>query len=396
MNSSLFCFFISGEENQVLPGSRLWKLPLAGVDTEFPTDTSLNYPPSNTIVTTGDYFSAACQFLVKNDFTLLKSGLETVCKGPVRTNQISKIEIFLEKHGALYHPLKIQVSYNKICSCSFVLNGAVSKQGLSLINDEYNLISGLNKAYLNRYLPQVFGSRYIKTDKGKMGFFLGEWFDGYKEFHVTKVKDTKVQDKRQIVLWDSDGSCQYILETDALEIYQEISRILTYYYNLETFEQIFPWHHAAGDFIVKPKNSRFNVRLITVRGYTPLTEFGEREPDKKVHILPSLLLFFLNLTFRMRFDRLNGTGKAVMLEKQVINATIKGFLKGLDVKSNQYDYGDLRSVFLEFFRQFNLIQIMEMMENVLESYPSYPSEKALIEENFESHCNALYSILRNM
>ncbi|RLC24598.1 MAG: hypothetical protein DRH93_04135 [Deltaproteobacteria bacterium] len=401
MNSSLFCFFISGEENQVLPGSRLWKLPLAGVDTEFPTDTSLNYPPSNTIVTTGDYFSAARQFLVKNDFTLLKSGLETVCKGPVRTNQISKIEIFLEKHGALYHPLKIQVSYNKICSCSFVLNGAVSKQGLSLINDEYNLISGLNKAYLNRYLPQVFGSRYIKTDKGKMGFFLGEWFDGYKEFHVTKVLDTKAQDtkahdKGQIVLWDSDGSCQYISETDALEIYQEISRILTYYYNLETFEQISPWHHAAGDFIVKQKNSRFHVRLITVRGYTPITEFCEGEPDKKVHILPSLLFFFLNLTFRMRFDRLNGTGKPVMLEKSVIKAAVDGFLYALEEKSAIYQYGNLRSVFIEFFGQFTLKQIMGMMENVLESYPPYPSEIVLIEEKFDSHCRNLYSIFRNI
>ncbi len=390
MDSSLFRFFISGEEREILPGSRFWKILLSGEDTGSSSNTSPAHSHSKTIVTIGDYFSAARQFLSKNDFTLLKSGLETVCKRSVQTDQMSKISVFLEKHGALYHPLKIQVFDNKSRSCSFVLNGAVSKPGLSLINDEYHLISGLNKAYFKHYLPQVFGKGFIKTDKGTIGFFLGEWFDGYKEFHVTRV-----QDKRQVVIWESNGSCRYISETDALEIYQEIARILTYYYDLETFEQIFPWHHAAGDFIVQRKEGNIHVRLVAVRGYSPLTEFGAEGPDKKVHILPSLLFFFLNLTFRMRFDRLNGTGEAMMLKKSVIKATIEGFFESLDVKSGCYDYGDLRSVFFLFFKQFSLKQIMEMMENILESYPPYPSESVLIEENFESHCTLLHSIFKN-
>ncbi|MBC2705194.1 hypothetical protein [Desulfobacula sp.] len=379
MQSRLFRFFISGEEKEIFPGSRLWKFALSGKNTE------------DFVLTIGDYFSAARQFLLKNDVALLKSGLESVFNAPVQTDQISKIVVFLEKHGALYHPLKIQVAVSESQTCSFVLNGAVSNPGLSLIGNEHDLISRLNQAYSKHYLPRVFGIDFIKTDNGRVGFFLGEWFDGYKEFHVTEN-----QDRRQIVIWEADGSCHYILETDALDIYQEISRILTYYYDLETFEQIFPWHHAAGDFIVRQEGGSTHVRLITVRGYASLTEFADGEADKKVHILPSLMFFFLNLTLRMRLDRLNGTGKTVMLGEGVIKATIEGFLKGLDEKSTAYDFGDLRSVFIEFFWQFKLEQIIGIMENILESCHPESSEINLLEQHLESHCRILQSIFKNL
>ncbi|MCD4718463.1 MAG: hypothetical protein K8S13_01190 [Desulfobacula sp.] len=364
---------------------------MSGKNIGFSTNMSSHPASLKTIVTIGDYFSAAHHFLLKNDFSILKSGLEAVFNTPVQANQITKIVVFLEKHGSLYHPLKIQVVASEKRTCSFVLNGAVSRSGLSLIENEYDLISKMNQAYSKHYLPQVFGVDFIETDKGRIGFFLGEWFEGYKEFHVTED-----QDRRQIVIWESDGSCHYVFETNALEIYQEISRILTYYYDLETFEQISPWHHAAGDFIVKQEKQSVHVRLITVRGYSPLKEFCTGEEDKKVYILPSLLLFFLNLTLRMRLDRLNGTGKTYMLGNRVIKATIKGFLKALDEKSTIYDFGDLRSVFTEFFRQFSPGQITKMMENILESTHPESSEINLLEKNLESHCKILHLIFKNI
>ncbi|MCK5695774.1 MAG: hypothetical protein KAH62_04090 [Desulfobacula sp.] len=385
MQFGRFHFFVSGEEKEVFPDSRLYKLPLSGENTGFPNNIQFEHTTQDLDFTIGDYFSAVCLFLSKNDFSILKTGLEAVFNTPVRTNQIIKIVVFLEKHGALYHPLKIQIVINESRTCSFVLNGAVSSQGLSLIESEYELISQMNQMYSKHYLPKVFGVDFIKMDKGRIGFFLGEWFDGYKEFHVTDD-----QDRRQIVIWESDGSCHYVSETDALEIYQEISRILSYYYDLETFEQISPWHHAAGDFIVKQEEQSVHVRLITVRGYAPVTEFSTEEENQKVHILPSLLLFFLNLTLRMRLDRINGTGEITMFEKRVITATIEGFLKALDEKSACYDFGNLRSVFTEFFQQFSIGQITEIMENILESHYSDSSEIVLIEKNLESHCKTLH------
>jgi len=97
----------------------------------------------------------------------------------------------------------------------------------------------------------------------------------------------------------------------------------------------------------------------------------------------------------MRLDRLNGTGKTILLGKRVITATRDGFLKGLDEKSMAYNFGDLRSAFIEFFRQFNLEQIIGIMENILESGHSEPSEINLLEQDLEFHCKTLQLIFKN-
>lgn len=391
METKLFAFFVSGEENQVFPGSNLWEVPLSGRNTANFCNNSSENTSKSQVITIGDYFFAARQFLLENDFLKLRTGLEMFFKRPVHTHQAERIIVFLEKHGAFYHPLKIQVMLKENKSCSFVLNGAVSKSGLALIENEYHLISGLNKTFPKLYLPNVFGVDIIETDKGRIGFFLGEWFENYKEFHATKDRG-----KRQIVIWESNGSCHYICEADALPIYHEISRILTYYYDIETFEQIFPWHQAAGDFIVRQEDEKVHVKLITVRGYTPLTEFSGQGENKIVHILPALLFFFFNLTIRVRLDRLNGTGPTVMIGKKFLTPIVDGFLLALEEKTLFYDYGDIKFSFIDFLRQFNLEQIQDLMENVLESCHPDASEVTVIEENLESHCKILHSIFKNV
>ncbi|MBT7262098.1 MAG: hypothetical protein HN888_13370 [Desulfobacula sp.] len=391
METKLFAFFVPGEENQVFPGSNLWEVPLSGKNKGDFCNISSKNISKNQVITIGDYFCAARQFLSENDFLKVRSGLEIVFKRPVLTNQVERIIVFLEKHGAFYHPLKIQVMLKKNKSCTFVLNGAVSRSGLALIENEFQLISGLNKTCSKHYLPNVFGIDVIKTDKGRIGFFLGEWFENYKEFHATEDRG-----KRQVVIWESNGSCHYISEVNALPIYHEISRILTYYYDIETFEQIFPWHQAAGDFIVRQEDEKVHVKLITVRGYSPLTEFSGQGENKIVHILPALLFFFFNLTIRIRLDRLNGTGPSVMLGKKFLTPIVDGFLLALEEKTLLYDYGDIKFSFIDFLRQFNLEQIHDLMENVLESCHPDASEFAVIKENLESHCKILHSIFKNV
>ncbi len=382
MGFNRFSFFISGAKKEVLPGSDLWKLPLSGKDTRHPSDL---------VFTTGDYYLTACKFLSKDQFSILQTGLSSFFNRPVKMDQITSIKVFLEKHGAFYHPLKIQVFLHNSSTCSFVMNGAVSSRGLLLIKNEYDLLFKINQMYSQCYLPQIYGFDFVEIDKGRVGFFLGQWFEDYKEFHVTDDKG-----KRQIAIWESDGSCQHIKLNHGFEIYQEISRILTYYYNLETFEQISSWHHAAGDFIVNMEDDKLNVRLITVREYSPLTQFAAGKDDKNINILPSLLLFFLNLTIRIRLDRLNGTGKTIMVDIAVLNSVVKGFLSALDEKSKIYDYGNLREHFVEFFLHFDVGQIFEIVENGVESSSSDPLEILLIKENLNAHCRQLNLIFKNI
>ena len=384
-------FFISGEKKELTPGSELWDCPLSGRKDDGNNELQPEKVSRGTEITIGDYFSASCKILSQNEYLILLTGLEAVLKRPVSKDHILRVLIFLEKHGAFYHPLKIRVELKDSQTHLFVLNGAVSNPGLSLIETEYFLIARLNKAFSEQYLPHVFGLDFIEMNHGRIGFFLGKWFEDYKEFHVTGSRD-----KRRIVVWESDGRCLYLPWKNALPVYRETAKILTYYYNIETFEQIFPWHHAAGDFIVKQAGDRFHVRLVTVRGYSPLTEFGSGEEDKKNHILPSLLLFFFNLTLRMRLDRLDGTGKTVLLGDEVLKETIEGFFTVLDEKSKDYSYGDLKRIFIDFKNGFSLGQIMDIMITIMESGDMNQTENQLILENLETHCRIIEAIFKTL
>lgn len=382
-------FFISGEEKELTSGSELWDWPLSRRKDDGNNDFLPGRGSRGTEITIGDYFSASCKILSQNEYLILLTGLEAVLKRPVSKDHICRVLIFLEKHGTFYHPLKIKVELKDSQTLLFVLNGAVSNPGLSLMETEYFLISRLKKAFSKQYLPHVFGLDFIEMNHGRIGFFLGEWFEDYKEFHVTGSRD-----KRRIVVWESDGGCLYLPWKNALPIYRETAKILTYYYNIETFEQIFPWHHAAGDFIVKQAGDQFHVRLITVRGYSPLTEFGSGEEDKQNHILPSLLLFFFNLTLRMRLDRLDGTGKAVLLGDEVLKTTIEGFFSALDEKSKEYGYGDLKRIFIDFGNGFSLDQMMNIMITIIESGDTNQTENQLIMESLETHCKIIEAIFK--
>ncbi len=368
----------------------MWKLPLSGENTHGASDTA---------VTTGEYFLASCEFLSENKFSILKRGIKALSiksdrYKPVKTvaaDQISQINIILEKHGAFYHPMKVRVVLKGKLDFFFVLNGAVSKQGLALIENEYELLSNFDQMRFKSYLPSVYGFDFITAGKGRVGFFLGQWFVGYKEFHISDDDG-----RRKIVIWESDGSRYYMEMSDSFKIYQEISKILTCCYNLETFDQINSWHHAAGDFIVKQEDGKFHVRLVTVRAYKPLTQLGAGENNQKKYILPALLFFFLDLTIRMRIDRLNGTERRVLLDNAVINAVLRGFISALDEKAAIYDYGDIKSDFFDFAVQFTPEQIVELAEKIVTTCYFDPIEITLIKENLINHCEVLYTGLKNI
>ncbi len=381
-----FFFFVSGQENEVSPDSGLWQYPLSGKPTE-----SEPPPSQSSELTIGDYFTAAARFLLQDDFLILRTGLESVLKQKVQNEEILSIHLSLEKHGAFYHPLKLSVHVHDCKVVYFVLNGAVSSDGLSLVESEYGSLSFLyDKFKSNQFLPRVFASKIIQTDKGPVGFFMGQWFEGFKEFHITRNKGEK-----KLVIWNSDGTCSYLSFSRALPIYREIARILTCLYDMETFEQVFPWHHAAGDFIVKPDAGMQQVRLITVRGYAPLIGFDPAQKDSTEHILPSLLLFFIHLSVRIRLDRFDGTGSLALLDDRVVLETTKGFLEALDEKSIHSDYKDISRSFIVFYRQFDRDQLTGVVENILNSYCSQVEEIELIRKNLDSHCRILHSIFKN-
>ncbi len=272
---------------------------------------------------------------------------------------------------------------------TLVLNGAVSDPGFTLVETEFRLLTRLGDEVDPCLIPRVFGAGTHVTEKGAAGFFLGQWFNGFHEFHVTLTARGD-----QVAVWKDDGTHDQVPWHQAETIYENIAWVLTAYYDIETGHEIFPWHHAAGDFVT---DVRGEVRLITVRGMGLLTEMPFETSDEEVKRLFRLLFYFLNLTLCMRLDRLDGTGPVVWLPDGVLDATVRGMRRSLIDRSAQrsqtQDASGQWARFLAFARRFGSDQLYDILTHLLEDRHFSAAEAKLARKNLDSHCARIKQIL---
>ena len=135
-------------------------------------------------------------------------------------------------------------------SYKFVVNVAISAAGRDCIEREYNCLKRLGNDFSFSSIPEVYGygKTCVKEGGHTISMFLGQWFEGFNEFHISH---DKADNKYKILVWDSEKGNYFLSPDNTLELYRQAAMILTGYYNIETFEQIFPWHHAAGDFVIR-------------------------------------------------------------------------------------------------------------------------------------------------
>jgi hypothetical protein len=288
------------------------KLPLekdsAAWNAFLPTNRKAALPAENTALSYGDYFLALQAFLDKH------------------FPDAQKVSISIQKHGEFYHPSKADVWKNGTSAC-FVINAAVSDIGKHCIEREYLLLKHLGSMVSPRFIPEVYAIDKIQLEDGReIPMFSGQWFDYYHEFHLSQDSDSSMG----LAVWDTDKGNYFLSENQALSLYQQAAKILTLYYNPDTFEQIFPWHHAAGDFVVKCDDAhRIDVKLITVRQYISPMECEENDPEA---VMGGLLAFLINLSIRMRLDRADGVGDILWADDIALTGTIKGFSDALKLK----------------------------------------------------------------
>ena len=141
--------------------------------------------------------------------------------------------------------------------------------GRSYLREDFGNIRLLNDRFPYRFLPQVYckGAVTLPGRSRRLEMFLGEWLAGYHEFHLS---GEPAELNSRLIVWDPVKGAHPLSKQQRANIYRQIALILTAYYDLETFEQIFAWHNAAGDFIVKTDGGQIDIRLITVRKYAPL------------------------------------------------------------------------------------------------------------------------------
>jgi hypothetical protein len=341
-------------------------------------------------LTLADYFGALQQFIMLHDGKHLLS----VLKKHHALTDISETIIRSEKHGAFYHIASVEIA----CSggnIKFAVTTALSESARASLDEEYGILQQLS-AINSDFIPKIYSKKSIiwETDSGSEEFLmvLGEWLDGYHEWHLS---DEPESGERTIHLWDYENGYRFLPEEESCELLRQIAYILTFYYDQTSFRQIYPWHHGAGDFVVKAEDAgTISVKLITVRQHDPLVHFDQAEEADR---LVATIHFLLNLTLRIRLDRLDGVGEPTWFNEYALDAAVAGFFAGLAATQaeDRLLIGPAEE-FLEIMQSFDSREIIDMYESLLQIYSDEDQDDFhLIQEKLADHAVELHKSLQN-
>jgi hypothetical protein len=212
--------------------------------------------------------------------------------------------------------------------------------------------------------------------------FLADWFEDFHEWHLCFDQEKSLR----VRLWDLKGGYSFLDEAQIRGLFREIAAILTMYYDTTGFRQIYPWHHAAGDFVMHPGDPP-EVRLTTVRRYEPIMSFPGGENDYFI----SAAYLLLNLSVRMRLDRLDGTGKAVWGGAFSVEAAVEGFFKALRIMEQETRVRPgMAEELLTVLRSMNKDEISRLYGPLLDIYSGEdPEDFELISSHLEEHAEDL-------
>lgn len=383
-------YFLDSADQAIQEESEVWAapIPLSRKPSDKKEDISISH---------GDYFCAVRDFLEKDSFRLILSALSQQICCDVTLRKIKEIRIYLAKHGEFYHPARIETLLPE-STVAFVLNVAVSSTGKNCAHREYRLLQKLNKDFSFSFLPRVFGRGrvFIKAAKLELRMFLGEWLEGYNEFHISRNPS---DDNLKIVVWDSEVGNYFLTTSQTMELYRQAAMVLTGYYNIETFEHVFSWHHAAGDFVVKCQSDKVEVKLVAVRQYGPMF-VSNNGPDSQssdaVIVLEALLVFFLKLVMQMRLDRLDGTGEIVWSDKVAVEQSLKGFLDALALKSPGSLLAEpLVDCFQQHLSSYTRSELLELNRALVAKYHPRSPDLAVIQQHLAQHADDLYAAVHS-
>lgn len=318
-----------GPEIRVFRSIERGPIPFDGemLDLKLPFSRPADGEGSVSVVTYRDYLAAIRAFLLENFDDLRTAIRERV---PECGDRIDRIDIIAEKHGSDYHPAGVTV-YSGDSSVRFAVNVALTERGRTRLNGEFRTLSLLWTKYRSDYAPRVHFIGEASVGNGGPApvaarMFLADWLDGFHEFHLSEGEGVGAGNA---VLWDFNKGFSVLSEEEMREIHRQAAFILTYFYDSRSFEEIFPWHHAAGDFVVSRTPKGIRVKLIAARQYAsriPVDDDGSSDEPT------ALLLFLANLTVRMRLDRVDGTGGIVWAADPCVESTVRGFMEAMKGK----------------------------------------------------------------
>jgi len=345
-------------------------------------------------LTLADFFHLVTHFVLGKAAPNLVSALSHYWGQNIALQDIDSAIIRYEKYGSLYQIVSAELIYGNL-RAKFGVSAAMTPGARESIKDEYNLLSYFNTKTGLSYLPRVFcihSQDIRKSDQtDTVILMLAEWFEGYHEWHFSKDEEGRTR----IIIWDMGGGQRPASDDEAYAIIKEASFILTSCYSVETAERVFPWHNGAGDFVVNATPGKLGVKLIALRGYEPFTS---NDPLETANPAWGMLQFIIELTTRMRLDKLEGMGDTTWADRSFVGAAIDGFLQAMATKEAQGQCGSLNvPEFVKSLKALSQDEVEQAIRLQLAAYQAPDtSDYQAIEAHLQEHANDLVKAFQDL
>jgi hypothetical protein len=305
---------------------------------------------------------------------------------------VGLLDIIVEKHGSDYHPARVR-AHLPDSQVSLVANVALTDRGATRLASDFRWLNIFRNRFTRSFVPRAYffverSADAASRENPVLNLFVGQWLEGYHEFHLSSQGDG---DETAIEVWDTSAGHFTLAQDIACELFKQAAFALTYYYDVATFREVFPWHHASGDFVVKASENVIDVKLVTVRQYASRVVFTDDLPE---HHITACLAFFANLTVRMRLDRLDGTGDVAWADEACVQGTVQGFFDGLreQVREGRCERDFIRLLF-NTLQDMSLADWAELFRDVVESYDANAPDMPVVRENLVEHILTVTSVV---
>jgi hypothetical protein len=353
----------------------------------------LSLEETHPFLTLGDYLAGLRDFLVLNEARVLCRVMGDKVRYDIPPQKIETLLIRTEKHGALYHvaSLEIQAGADRLKICA---STALSKQAERWLTREAKALEELHRRFGLPYLPVplFLGETVFVSENHSVPalVLLTDWFEGFHEWHL---ESRRRGGSPRVRIWDQSGGYRWATPEESRSLFRGAARILSLYYDPCEFNQVRAWHHAAGDFVVRPRNRDLDIRLTTSRAYTPLPGLS---PADGASPAVALAYFFLDTALRMRLDKEEGVGEALWAEDQALEAAVEGFFAGLAERRRQSGgrgWGESIQV-LDLLCSFSTNELLTLHEPILQLLEhDSAKERELVESRLDDHVTALHRAL---
>lgn len=331
-----------------------------------------------------DYFAALEAALSSHDLKPLRSALASAWGEKVAAEAVDRVHLESVKHGAFYHVARVEVVVGER-RISLVMNSAVSGRGQAALEREWQALARVARSPGGLFFPRCrHKGRFHCTDvDGNVrpaSYFLADWLDGYQEFHLQPLREGG----QGLHVWDGSPRGRLLVGSEAAAVYREGARILTLCLDRETFQQVFPWHHAAGDMVVRCGTGKPSVRMISARDYRTLVPAGDAPHERTA----AAMAFFFGLTARLRVDREQGTGRLVWADAGWVPSMVEGFWWGwreAQPRAGEAETDALRRALLGFSAEDWTAFGQYLLDDLIVD----PEESSFIGSRLEDHANEL-------